>query len=97
MKHKLRAMVLLCAVFSGFSQSDGLTEQELAMIKDALKRLFAISLSLEVPPGSEADKNQRRVVFASDYLVGKDKEITINIAKESVDSLKDLLRLWVKS
>ena len=94
MKHKLRAMVLLCAVLSAFSQSDGLTEQEKAMIEDALIGLFYCTYSLEIPYDSLDDKDLRPVIFTADNHVGKEQKIRVNIAKSNVYSLRALLSGW---
>ena len=97
MKHKLRGMVLLCALLSAFSQSDGLTEQEAAKIKDALMGLFHVTYSLDIPSGSEVDEDLRPVVFTADSLVDKERTIRINIAKEDLDSMKIILSHWLRS
>ena len=93
MKHKLRAMVLLCSVLSAFSQSDGLTEQERAMIEDALDGFYC-TYSLEIPYDSLDDKDLRPVIFTADNHVGKAQKIRVNIAKANVYSLRALLRGW---
>ncbi len=95
MKHKLRGMVLLCAVLSAFSQSDGLTDQERAMIEDALHGFYC-TYSLEIPYDALDDKDLRPVIFTADNHVGKEQKIRVNIAKANVYSLRALIRGWLR-